>query len=63
MLRGCRGERKRGRAGNDEKGEERREVPARFLFFRLLLFSKYPAGASAKERGLNLVNLIMLVSL
>ena len=46
MLRGGWGERKRERAGNDGKGEERREAPARFLFFRLLLFSKYPAGAS-----------------
>ena len=59
MLREGWGERKRERAGNDGKGEERREAPARFLFFRLLLFSKYPAGASAEERVLNLVNLMM----
>ena len=50
---------KRERAENDGKGEERREAPARFLFFRLLLFSKYPAGASTEERVLNLVNLMM----
>ena len=63
MLRGGRGERKRERARNDGKREERREAPVRFLFFRLLLFSKYPGGASAEKRVLNLVNLIMLVSL
>ena len=47
MLRGGWGERKRERAGSDGKGEERRETPARFLFFRLLLFSKckIPSGS------------------
>ena len=59
MLRGGWGERKRECAGNDGKGEERREAPSRFLFFRLLPFSKYPAGASTEERVLNLVNLMM----
>ena len=63
MLRGGRGERIRERAGNDWKGEERREAPARFLFFRSLLFSKYPAGASAEERVLSLINLMILVVL
>ena len=61
VLWGGWGERKRERAGHDGKGEERREAPAvslfpsspaRFLFFRLLIFSwGYPAGASAEERA------------
>ena len=55
------GERKRERAGHDEKEKERREAPAfslfpsfpaRFLFFRLLLFLLgCLAGASAEERA------------
>ena len=55
MLRGGREERKRERAGNDGKGEERREAPARFLFFRLLLFFKIPnaslCGGESAELG------------
>ena len=54
MLRGGWRERKRERAGNDGKGEERREAPSRFLFFslrsRLSIFSiiaifKIPSGS------------------
>ena len=45
------GEKERERAGHDRKGEK---FPARFLFFRLLLFSQgYLAEASAEERVLD----------
>ena len=45
-----------GEAGEKEK--ENPSSPARFLFFRLLIFWwGYPAGASAKERGPSLLTL------
>ena len=45
------GAKERERAGHDRKGEK---FPARFLFFRLLLFSQgYLAEASAEERVLD----------